>query len=307
MSKTTGTFDPKVYIIDGENEEFADYGFKKQIFLHRYGLFELFKKLNPTYDASDEHYLFVEFINKSVISMNHTYTIIGYIIHFYFVYWSWSRILYCPVINKWTIQCEYRPWTLVDASGYIQALYYTLSFISQPNFQQIIHYHGTLIMNGTLFLTWCLVDWNYSWILSGSKTYSTWNAVYIPIVYYMFFIYNLSRIGMASWIQSNHRNTELKSTIHKIVQKTWRATYLLLHATVLLLFWSVKIHYPGMDDFADPSYIFLGFLIFIISSVSFVMISFLTYQYDLVVWDQYWTRGLAIMCFADEVTVGMIY
>ncbi|KAI8892689.1 hypothetical protein BC833DRAFT_610910 [Globomyces pollinis-pini] len=317
------SFDCRVYL--NEDRETMT-KFDTLVFKHRHKLYALFKHwVKDTQEASAEELKeFNEFLDIVTIDMKMSYSIFGLIFHGYLIYWSWKRVLYCPT-GEWV--CPTRPWTLVDQTGWIQALFYTILAIPIPKLQIFTFYHGSLIMQGCHFMTWWLVDSNTIWSLHGQTGFSTWNAIWIPLIYWNLFSFVMRQyFGLSHWMYNNNLEElkeELKESKVGKTEKTGLQIWILYIYTKLLqfeflfipilgtqLYWyfhTTVLDSPLMDVTSKPSYIFYIFTLIVSWFVNSFWYDFLTFQYQLIIWDEFWYEGLVVMSYDKEITVGFMY
>jgi hypothetical protein len=275
---------------DPIKEPIDDFG--QQIYLHRHGFYALYKH----YVREPTDYDFFRFLDSTALRMKQSYSKIGYMIHGYLIYWSWSRIFcfhgVCP------------EWTLVYTTGWIQAIYYTLTF--QPNvlLQQWAYYYGSLIMNGALFLSLTLSKSNNQWILQG-EMHGTFASLWKPIVFYILFLMTCSRVRLASWILGCYRERESQSVGHRFFKLSWKLMFFLF-PLVGYFAYRMGPHKQYQDITVYPNS-FLLLLDLLISFASYAWINFLTFQIEFIVWEKYWERGLVLMKFGSDVTIGVLY
>jgi hypothetical protein len=319
MPKKQKDFDPKHLFYTTKEQESLS-GYHSILFKHRFGLFNLFQKAFP--DSKDDpepiqKQMLKDFINQIGYDLHYHYTLLGYIIHIYYIYWSLSRVLYC--FGEWSLYCDARPWTLVDASGWIQCLFYIGTFMPSSTIQQFTYYYIFYCINGALIFTFFMIDSDYKWILSGGKEYSTWNAVYTPILYYIVFVLMFStRMALSCWVMSEFRRYELSDTrisghsqyIHSLNQWTWITVYFLLHFTSFLLYWAYR-YYKDIHQVTDliswPGKFTMLLFAAMMGMISSAWVSFMTFQHRFIVWDEYWKSGLVLFEFQGEISFGVIY
>jgi hypothetical protein len=95
--------------------------FKKVLFIHHKGIYQLFEKLWPIPASATEieiKQVFAEFINDISIDYNLKYSIIGYLMHMYLTYWAWHRVPPSS-LYFWRSSIE-AEWTMVDCASLIQ-------------------------------------------------------------------------------------------------------------------------------------------------------------------------------------------
>jgi hypothetical protein len=273
----------------------ADQGFERQLYIHRKGFYNLFKKL------SQNEYEFSNFMDATVVQMKQSYSIIEVLIHVYVTIWSFQKVIYC---SEFEFPCKYRPWTLADSSQWIQFMYYFLCWIPIPKLQQYTYYYGSLMMNGTLFLTYFLTK-EYQGILSGGIN-GSFSALIVPAIYYVIFLFTCARVRLSSWIIISQRQRPIQSRLQLVHQYLWKPFYFLIHMSNLILYNLFTNHYDLSND-KHPNWILLFILNLIICSISYTWINFLTFQIQFVVWEEYWHRGVVLMKFGPEVTIGVLY
>lgn len=233
------------------------------------------------------------------------------------IYWSWSRVLFCAEGRSYLVFCETRPWTLVDMSGWIQAIFYTAIAIPNRKIQEFFYCYGTLVTNGTLWLTLWYVDSNSTWILNGGKggQYSTWNAVWTPLFMWMLFTWAFrTSIGLAYWMESMEidKITDAPTKLQLAILWSWSisgwglsAVGVLLYKCIIGLGFSPVL---GNSDLVQMPGIFgLFFWSFLINLGWGVFLGFLCFQYQIIVWDKRWQSGLIVMAFDSDISIGIIY
>lgn len=320
-SKKKESFDPAVLLNNNDFFQKTRPGYKEQLHTFRYPLYTLFAHLLPDLanadSLEDRQRSFAEFCDNLTCDMQLSYSIVGCLFHLYFIYWSWSRVLHCP--SRSGFSCDTREWTLVDCSGYIQALFYTLSAITIPSIKKYVFCYGTVIMNGSILTTLYYTDSSSRWTLSGGRGlegYGTWNAVWVPLFMWIFFCYAFRyTIGLAYWLKTT-------SIVEKIETETpwpdifmkwgWTITGWLLSATSILIYKCFPS--PHILFTPDLSYIPGIFGVFFVSViVSFqwgIVLGFLTFQHQLVVWESEDTemrKGIVVMYFDEALSVGLFY
>lgn len=243
--------------------------------------------------------------------------------------WALARVSYFIPLVRMVIQNDTsRPWTLVDVTGYIQACFYLLLWMPEKSLNQFVLYYGSTIYSGSLFMTFFLVDSSGSWMLgTGNANYKTWNAVYTPIFHWWVFawIYR-KQIGLATWIGSIQRKEDLSSpkppppqpmlsNLLKFIRNFSRISYnpafVLFPLTSFLIYWffrsSIPLTLVEGDVLYWPGTWTLLTYSAIISTVSALWLSFLTFQIQFTLWDRDWENGICVLFYDNDLSIGIVY
>jgi hypothetical protein len=183
-------------------------------------------------------------------------------------------------------------------------------------------------MSHSLWATFWLVDPMAKWNLgsSGLPIYSSWNAVYIPLLYWFLFSASFSmQAGIAAFLGSNdctdllYRNQlfaspkivdRLMGYVRVVNQATHRPA-LFLSSFGIYWFYSigkpiVPMLYYGNDVIYPPSmFSFLAICSFTFC-ISITWSSYLTFQYQFIVWDEEGDSGLIILNRDKHYSIAVI-
>lgn len=305
--------------------------------------------------------LFKDYLFYSVSDLRISNSLAGWLFHLYYSYWALSRIAFFQSLYylPWTLLdgqdrfawLRTRPWTLVDVTGVLGAIYY-VGFAFLPRFgkwKQLISYYGTIAYGNSLFMTWFLVSGN-RWFLGlnpshvknqAKDLYSSWSAVYTPLLHFMLFSFLFqTQIRLSCWILSQERQElfPLSSDRHNERSRTdskpglsawhekvffwmdiayrllWRPCFFLSPLTSFFIYYTfarpLQVADALLVDCTGWPYSTLLTLLLSVAIASFsgLWLTFLTFQIQYVFWhDEECTKGLCIFHFEKELSFGCIY
>ena len=270
------------------------------------------------------------------------YGLASYTLHLYLVGTAWSRVRYCAstgsiayfLPSSETNACS-RPHSLVDTTGWIQFVFYSLTLFCHvwfPGLEGYLMMHGSFFMNAALLLTFWSVPWGFQWTLSGGSYFGTWNAVYGPIFWWWVYLFwNRNRMGLSFWFATEELFQRLpkdddshpeKLTIHSRLQsilksdqlhttliwihRLWMAITPFIVARIYLYFKpGVSIH--ALVDVPDPN-IFVMIIVCFMSSLSLLIwYSYLTFQIRHVEWKVPYRQAVVVLSFENETSLALVY
>ena len=315
-------FDPSLFLkscgISGTES------FKQVLLSHSNGLFELFKKMHPIPGNADEEEIgtvFIDFINYVTIDSQMSYSLLGMVIHLYLTIWSGGRV-FATCNSYWSLFHTARIPTLTEFTGKIQFLYYLLLWIPYPTINQFISYYGTIITGSSLWMTFFLIRTDFVHVLNwGNKDgYYSWNAVYIPVIYFAIFTFSYARqISLSCWIWATDRDyyftdgeyiksSRILNIIKLINLWTWKIVYMFMPLLSVWMFWLTRPSILVESDLIFwPSTISLMIYSSIITAVFTGWLTFLTFQIQFIIWEKEWKSGIVVMNYGSDINIGVIY
>lgn len=319
--KNFSSLDPTLLLPD--DMDFTAY--RRRIFRNRTPLFKVFQELIPFPECKitelEYKQTFTDFVFAIVCDYQISYGLIMSIFHTYLIYWSATRFWYSPELGTlWTFNgTSTRVPSLVDFCGIVQFWIYTITFAARVWRKWIdesyLLFYSTFLMNANLLVAfWCVYS-SDKFLLSGSKFYGTWNAVYIPIIYWWIYLFSIrNRLSIAGFEvlkdvfggpleRDGLRIERAKRLVHRI----WVAfTPLYILAVYRYFIISSRVFMFEVLQ-AKPQGIFLIAFICICSSLPMsIWYSYLMFQIKIIHWKAD-DEAIIILNFEEETKIGLVH